>query len=212
MEPLVPKTLVNILWRRAATSCLWNVSHLSQGSFFQGILPIPGFSCLEKSLEWIKLSPSGSCPTWAPITEVGGCHGRSGWRCPRKAGIFHGEVTPLSSSRSWQPTETFPCTPVNPAGSTLDLGAPGWLWTRCQSGNNGPREQSWSYHTAWEGWGSVAIFPTVGRAGLASQRLVKAPSPWACSAWISVPLSRCSWGILVYTATLAAEQFPIFFF
>lgn len=107
----------------------------------------------------------------------------------------------------------------------MDFRAPGWLCTVCQMGNNSPRKQSSCYHATWEGF---SLHVNVSNKQLCEGRnLHYSDCPpqealvWLTSfsmcivsaemGWISVTLSHCSLGILVYISVLAGKQYSWFF-
>lgn len=107
----------------------------------------------------------------------------------------------------------------------MDFRAPGWLCTVCQMGNNSLRKQSLCYHATWEGF---SLHVNVSNQQLCEGHnlhysdcpLQEAPA-WLTSfsvciipaevGWISVTLSLCSLGILVYISVLAGKQYSWFF-
>lgn len=111
----------------------------------------------------------------------------------------------------------------SPSLCFMDFTAPGWLCTVCQTGNNSLRKQSLCYHATWEGF---SLHVNVSNEQLCEGHnlhysdcpLREAPA-WLTSfsmciisaetGWISVTLSYCSLGILVYTSALAGKQFLI---
>ena len=107
----------------------------------------------------------------------------------------------------------------------MDFRAPGWLCTVCQTGNNSLRKQSLCYHATWEGF---SLHVKVSNEQLCEghnlhysdcplqEALVWLTSFSMCIisaevGWISVILSHCSLGILVYISVLAGKQYSWFF-
>lgn len=107
----------------------------------------------------------------------------------------------------------------------MDFRAPGWLCTVCQMGNNSLRKQSSCYHATWEGF---SLHVNVSNEQLCEghnlhysdcppqEALVWLTSFSMCiisaeMGWISVTLSHCSLGILVYISVLAGKQYSWFF-